>query len=109
MRTALATMALLASVSSTSAQMITERCTESKYGFACITTLHKDNGNGMARIIQVPQPESQEDQDAALLRETQWLATCKPLPVLDKHGVTRMTYDAACPNGVIIGTGTRPK
>lgn len=107
MRTMLtATIALLLLTTSAQAQMVNERCSVNKTGYNCFTTYHE--GGQRPNIIQVPAPIDAHEIAAAQARDEEWLRVCKPVPVLDKWGVTRMTYDAACPNAVVVGNGKRP-
>lgn len=105
LHTTIVAAALIASLSTANAQYV-QTCTRMLNTVMCTTGKLRDT---FEKIIQVPRPNTPEEIAEAQAREIQWLEVCKPVPVLDKYGVTRMTYDQACPNGAVIGTGTRPK
>lgn len=82
-------------------------CNGTGDGFACRVTRGPREWPS-AKIIAVPQPTTVEGKAEQAAREAEWVAVCKPLIVRDKYGVSRYTYDKACPHGVVIGDGRRP-
>lgn len=67
------------------------------------------SNTGIAKIITVPRPTNPDDLAELEAREAEWERICEPIIVPDRDGIRRYTYGPACPNGVIVGTGKRPR
>lgn len=78
-------------------------------GETCVLQGGRPSNTGIAKIIKVPKPESVEEQADVDAREAEWTDVCEPIVVRDAGGVSRYTFGPACPNGVVVGNGRRPR
>lgn len=75
----------------------------------CTWTFGRRTNTGIAKIITVPEPTNEWEAAELAARIAEWERVCEPVTVRDPQGVTRYTYGPACPNGVIVGSGARPR
>ncbi len=82
--TALAALALLASVTLGFSQTVRHE----------LTIRHAPYWNGLpnARVIHVPQPTSEAGQRAQEAEVAKWEAYCQPVRRVDEYGLARLTY-----------------
>lgn len=59
------------------------------FGRSCVTTW---GPAGTPGIVHVPGPTSAEDAALAEERDRAWVERCRPVPNVDRYGVTRYTY-----------------
>lgn len=85
---------------------INRQCSQD--GSHCFWQGGRPSNTGIAKIITVPRPTDPLELAEQIDREIEWARVCKPFPVRDYEGITRMTYSRACPQGVIVGDGRRP-
>lgn len=87
---------------------IDQSCNTGNVGFACRTVIGPREWPS-ARIIKVPRPTDPVELEAQAVREAEHDRVCDPIPVIGRDGISRMTWNANCPNGYIVGDGKRPR